>query len=261
MQMHQHGGHVPPPYGPGSLPHDPRFRGPPPYSLADHGPSSSDPRRGHSPQPQPESYSDDFSRTASARGLERNDTIKASKRANLKSKPDVVPLNGTVPKLASISTKASNASSGGQRQLFDPRRDDPMRFPLPVGGRDANNVDAGGQLDSLSMASNSVTSQSRSASGTSAASTDYKNNRWKDKDHLLDYDDADSTASGGNVLVRELKAAYREILKLEGKVQDEEYRARQGKEEEGHDKVDPEESVTQEGVDIYWVELAQSHRS
>ena len=136
-----------------------------------------------------------------------------------------------------------------------------MRFLLQNRGGSGNKASSTGYTDSRSI--DSPTTASQSVSSTSAASSDYRSSRWKDKDHLLDYDDADSMASGGNVLIRELKSKYREILSLESQLQDE-HDEMENEEEpkgsEGYANSQNSDWACREKDDGYWVKLAHSHR-
>lgn len=156
---------------------------------------------------------------------------------------------------------ASKSSTAGPRQLFDPQRHDPNYFALHRGERhDANAGDASFS-DAHSIRTH--TSASRSVSGTSVASTDYKNNRWKGKGHLLDCDETDSTTSGGSVLVDNLRAIYREITRLEARLQDENHSAEEALLSLCEEKVekDSDGDSPEQCDDAYWVRLSHSHRT
>lgn len=166
--------------------------------------------------------------------------------------------HGGTDRATSPAAGASHAANA-VRQLFDPRRDDPMRFALHKGGADARADSTGAHVSNSTYAP--------SLSGTSAASIDLRTlGGGKQSESLLDDMDAGSTSAGSsNSIVRELKAAYTEILALETELHDEDTLA---KDELADAKVDDQngeagnlsQRVQELRDDQYWVRLAQLHK-
>jgi hypothetical protein len=99
----------------------------------------------------------------------------------------------------------------------------------------------------------SATTQS-SLSSLSIASSDYLSRSSTQKDALLDEVESTLSGAGSNALLRELKAAYRELLGYETKLQDEDSLSRAGREEHAS------AAGTEERTDEYWCNLVHLHR-
>ncbi|BGP16794.1 hypothetical protein JCM10213v2_004798 [Rhodosporidiobolus nylandii] len=152
--------------------------------------------------------------------------------------------------------EAGEGQEGKGRMLFDPRRDDPMRFagtPGPAAGK--------GKADARKVAGQSMMSIATTASGFSDA-----------PDPAGGADDAASlfttstTASSAaqqkkqHPAVSELKRVYREIQELEQRVQDEAKAAQRERErEEGNGGVRLAGGRTK-ADDEYWVRVAAWHK-
>ncbi|CEQ41277.1 SPOSA6832_02989, partial [Sporobolomyces salmonicolor] len=167
---------------------------------------------------------------------------------------------------------ADGGVSGRNRQLFDPRRDDPVRF-VQSGPSPAARSSARAAADTRSVASNSALSFNSAASVSEVNGGDG-----------LGADDAASinTANSGrgagaseqpsNPAMAKLKRAYREITDLETRLQDE-HRAAMAAARERED--DESGGAGSKGVrlqgaknpggpakydDEYWVKLANGHK-
>lgn len=168
--------------------------------------------------------------------------------------------------------EGGEAGAASRRQLFDPRRDDPTRFNsngsashdrLPVPPQRANSR-AASAADNRSIAGQSIASFNSAYSGTSDVTG-------------VEVDDSASinTTNSGRPTANDpalanLKRAYREIMDLEKRLQDEHRAAMVAK-----DKEDDEQNVgkgvrlhgaTKSGNgsgkydDEYWVRLANGHK-
>lgn len=147
----------------------------------------------------------------------------------------------------------------GPRQLFDPGRDDPVKFSAQksaIGSEPANSALAS---DARSVASSATRT---SISSLSVASSDYRSRYSGRSDALLDEVESTASGAGSNALLRELKASYREILSVEAKLQDEDSYAKSAIEEQariyGHDADD--QGPHEKRPDEYWAKLVQLHR-
>ncbi|GAA6058922.1 hypothetical protein JCM10212_002874 [Sporobolomyces blumeae] len=173
--------------------------------------------------------------------------------------------------------EAADGGGASRRQLFDPRRDDPVRFvnannsfaslpnPSTIPSRSAH-ARASAAADNRSIAGQSIASFNSGFSGVSDGTG-------------IDVDDSVSinthhSRKGGssdpatNPALAGLKRAYREICELEKKVQDEHRAAVVAKERE--DDGQASKGIRLHGAqknsnsgrfdDEYWVKLAQSHK-
>ncbi|SCV69696.1 BQ2448_1090 [Microbotryum intermedium] len=168
---------------------------------------------------------------------------------------------GTIP-----ATPTSNAPGAGlSRQLFDPRRDDPVKFAQGAGAAGGGGPSASsrknavGAADSRSFVSvaSSTASQTNAdqvVNGTAAANSSVP-------DEVL----APSAAPSENAIVAQLKRAYREIVELETKMQDENKAALAAmqREDEASSHHQPGVRIKGQGRkfdDEYWVKLASGHK-
>lgn len=156
-------------------------------------------------------------------------------------------------------------ASAKSRQLFDPRKDDPMRFAAPRAGSIASTSTKPGphsgltgstftlQTDSVMNLSNEAYGADDAASVNTGASG-HASASSKRPDHPI---------------LGELKKAYRGILELEKKLQDENRRAtRDGEREADASSGGPAASgagvkIRGQGKkydDEYWVKLAKAHK-
>lgn len=160
---------------------------------------------------------------------------------------------GALPNSSSTPTNSPPTTGGASRQLFDPRRDDPVKFSY------------GHQSSSRKSKAASIVSDSRSFAGStislvsnSAASISEMSNSGDGHHHL-------SNGAGArddpNPMVSALRRAYREITVLEAKVQDEHRAATTAaaREEESGSSVRIQGGGKRYDDD-YWVKLATSHK-
>ncbi|GAA5991646.1 hypothetical protein JCM11641_000208 [Rhodosporidiobolus odoratus] len=168
-------------------------------------------------------------------------------------------------------------ASGKSRQLFDPRRDDPMRFTssspnLPGPGGASAAGGGGGKkhpaADARSLAGVSMLSVATTASYASETDLPAPGGGADDAASLFTTTTSASHASGRkepHPAIATLKRAYREITDLEGKVQDEQKAAAKERERE---EGEAEKGVRGQGGggkvdgkgDEYWVRLAGMHK-
>ncbi|BGP48819.1 hypothetical protein JCM10450v2_004695 [Rhodotorula kratochvilovae] len=146
----------------------------------------------------------------------------------------------------------AGAAAAKSRQLFDPRRDDPLRFAEARAARKGAHAGA----DTRSLASGSVLSFASDATGLTA-------------EHAAADDTASASASGKRAphpAMAPLKRAYRAITDLEARVQ-EEHRAsaaREGDEDASPGgkgvRIQGGAGGARRGDDEYWVRLASLHK-
>ncbi|GAA5868110.1 hypothetical protein JCM1840_006144 [Sporobolomyces johnsonii] len=167
---------------------------------------------------------------------------------------------------------ADGGASGRNRQLFDPRRDDPVRF-VQSGPSPAARSSARAAADTRSVASNSALSFTSAASASEINGGD-----GFGADDAVSINTANSGRGAGaseqpsNPAMAKLKRAYREITDLETRLQ-EEHRAamaaaREREDEEsggaGPKGVRLQGAKNPGGVakydDEYWVKLANGHK-
>lgn len=145
------------------------------------------------------------------------------------------------------------------RQLFNPSRDDPVKFSVQAGSATSMREGSLSASDARSVVSSATHS---SASTLSVASSSYKSRHSARSDALLDEVESTASGAGSNALLRELKASYREILNVEAKLQDEDSYAKSAMDERtqglGCDNVVT--PVREDRPDEYWAKLVQLHR-
>lgn len=148
-----------------------------------------------------------------------------------------------------IGPSASNGTSNASRQLFDPRRDDPVKFAQ------------GGGTSSRKSKTASVMSDTRSFTGSIASLASVVST----SETLNVGGDAHSVNGGRsddpNPLVSALRRAYRHITELETQLQDEHRAAATAaaREEESGQGVRIQGGAKKYDDD-YWVKLATSHK-
>ncbi|KWU43213.1 hypothetical protein RHOSPDRAFT_19915 [Rhodotorula sp. JG-1b] len=172
----------------------------------------------------------------------------------------------------------SAAGSGGKnRQLFDPRKDDPMRFAV---ARPSAGVASASQqqqqappppayASTAGFTGSTFTLQTESVMNLAAAD-DASSIRTGASGHHDARPSAPASSSSkrpDHPILAELKKAYRGILELEKKLQDENRKATQEVERAAEDATPANDS---EGVQIqgqgkkyddeYWVKLAKAHK-
>lgn len=144
------------------------------------------------------------------------------------------------------------------RQLFDPRKDDPVKFStLKV----PNRLQTDSTLDS--DARSIISSSTRtSVSSLSTASSNYRSAFADRTDALLDEVESTSSGAGSNAFLRELKSAYRDILRVETQLQDEDRLAKAARNEGAHlgSAEHDLEVFGEDRDDTYWVQLITLHR-
>lgn len=177
-----------------------------------------------------------------------------------------------------------SAGGGGKnRQLFDPRKDDPMRFAV---ARPSAGVSSASQQQQQQQAppayastagftGSTFTLQTESVmnlaspSGTAAAADDASSIRTGASGHHDAHPSASSSSSKrpDHPILAELKKAYRGILELEKKLQDEHRKATKEAERAAEDvaAANGTEGVQIQGQgkkydDEYWVKLAKAHK-
>ncbi|GAA5851616.1 hypothetical protein JCM8547_001150 [Rhodosporidiobolus lusitaniae] len=163
--------------------------------------------------------------------------------------------------------EAGGAGKGKNRQLFDPRKDDPMRFvhgsstSLPAGGKKLAS-------DAKSVASFASNASTDAGGGHDAP---YPNGAGGGADDAASILTGASAASGRkeqHPALAQIKRAYREITDLEGRLQDEHKAAMRERVREVEEKETggaggkriKVEVVGRKWDDEYWVRLANGHK-
>ncbi|KDE04138.1 hypothetical protein MVLG_05429 [Microbotryum lychnidis-dioicae p1A1 Lamole] len=170
---------------------------------------------------------------------------------------------GTIP-----ATPTSNApGTGSSRQLFDPRRDDPVKFAQGAGA-----AGGGGGGPSASSRKNAVGATDSRILVSVASSTASQTNADQTANETAatsasapEEAPAPPAAPSENPIVAQLKRAYREIVELETKMQDENKAALAAmqREDEASPHHQPGVRIKGQGKkfdDEYWVKLASGHK-
>ncbi|GAA6008826.1 hypothetical protein JCM10207_001737 [Rhodosporidiobolus poonsookiae] len=164
--------------------------------------------------------------------------------------------------------EGEDGAEGGKerRMLFDPRKDDPMRF-AGLGGAGASTASL--PLKSAGKRGGADHADTRSlASFASADAAGAGADDKADTASLITMNTAASAPSGArkepHPAVAQLKRAYREITDLEARLQEEARAAQREREREGREGEAREEvrlaGAERRGGDEYWVRVAQGHK-
>lgn len=163
------------------------------------------------------------------------------------------PTPGAVPNSSGTPVNPLASAGSASRQLFDPRRDDPVKFSYGHQSSSRKSKAASIVSDSRSFAGSTISLVSNSAASISEMSNGGDGNHQP------------SNGAGArddpNPMVSALRRAYRDITELEAKVQDEHRAATTAAARE-------EEAGTSMRIqgggkrydDDYWVKLAISHK-
>jgi hypothetical protein len=166
------------------------------------------------------------------------------------------------------------AGAGGRRQLFDPRRDDPTRFnnsttSLPIPPTPIQPPQRKSTADTRSVAGLSI----RSYNSVYSANSEFPGEA-DDSVSINTHNSASGGGGGGRLSANDpalanLKRAYREVMDLEKRLQDQ-HRAALAEEEQSNTKKGASAGVRVHGArngsnsgkhdDEYWVRLANGHK-
>ncbi|SCZ89300.1 BZ3500_MvSof-1268-A1-R1_Chr9g10361 [Microbotryum saponariae] len=199
----------------------------------------------------------------------RDDVRGSGKRRGGGDDGDLLNPVGSTSSLGTIpATPTSNApGTGSSRQLFDPRRDDPVKFAQGAGA-----AGGGGGGPSASSRKNAVRATDSRSLVSVASSTASQTNADQTANETAaasasapEEAPAPPAAPSENPIVAQLKRAYREIVELETKMQDENKAALAAmqREDEASPHHQPGVRIKGQGRkfdDEYWVKLASGHK-
>ncbi|KAI0029640.1 hypothetical protein K488DRAFT_35566, partial [Vararia minispora EC-137] len=192
---------------------------------------------------------DDFSRRLHISSSPRQHTARAQGKTLFNPNTDPIPMRRTQePDAMSESTGSSYARAPAQRQLFDHKRDDPVRFnarskpPVPTPRSSGDYISSASSYYTPSIASSSFTLSSSTTEGSSDPSSIFDSNRAEPKP--------------SNVFTVQLKKLYRDITSLETKIMRDEL------DESGEEgRVLLRGAPTEDAESARWQKTIQDHKT